>query len=401
MDRKPDMTARKKLIVMPLGLRIDWSADYEYQTAVALAKRNVVILFAIGEGGSIRQYLQRPFPILRRIHAGLYLYRPIYLLPFQRISFIRRLNAQIASRTLRLFIMLCDQWRKLPKLYWSFSLQKEILPYYFGKGYFAIYDCVDDIPSSKRNKPVPQFVHEQQTIAQSQLVLTNSSTLYALHKRNHPWVVKTEEGLFALDVFSSLPRTPVPVDMRPIPKPRVVFIGNINNRLDFPLIERMARNMPDISYVFIGGEDPQYVGRNGAPLDQGLTRLKILPNIYFLGKKPKHMMPAYVSATDIGFIPYDTRDTFNMRSYPMKISEYFYYGIPVLSTALPEVKKLYPFARTFASASEGARIIHTLLSSRWPASSKKAQRRIAKANAISTKIARVETLLHAYFPERF
>ena len=64
-----------------------------------------------------------------------------------------------------------------------------------------------------------------------------------------------------------------------------------------------------------------------------------IPNVHLLGRRPHDALPAYCKGFDVGWIPYriDERMTF---VNPIKLREYLSAGLPVVSTAVPEVVRL-------------------------------------------------------------
>jgi uncharacterized SAM-binding protein YcdF (DUF218 family) len=81
---------------------------------------------------------------------------------------------------------------------------------------------------------------------------------------------------------------------------------------------------PALHFVFVGPEqtDP--------------AAIKSLPNVHFLGPKPHGDLPSYISGFDAALIPYLLTE-YTASVYPTKLNEYSAMGIPVISTALPEV----------------------------------------------------------------
>jgi len=62
------------------------------------------------------------------------------------------------------------------------------------------------------------------------------------------------------------------------------------------------------------------------------------PNIHLLGNRSYDELPAYVQAFDVGIIPYVLND-WTRSVDPLKLLEYLAAGIPVVTTAIPEVFK--------------------------------------------------------------
>ncbi len=382
----------KHLIVMPFAFPWNWSADYEKETAQQLAKKHIVVAFLVGEGFTLWQFFLQPHKLIESVNDRLYLYRPLYLLPFQRFSVIRNINFRIASLMVRLWIAM-SPWKNKRKIYWSFSLQHAVFPSYFGKKYFPLYDCVDACVSENTALQRAWKRDEKKTMAESAVVFVNSSTLFAQKAGQHPHVFQTSEGLFSQEIFQDAYLKEEPDDISVIPKPRITFLGNINTRLDFLLLNKLIQMTPQYSYVFIGMEDVGFAGHATVDFSQEISRLKHMPNCYFLGKKLKNEIPRYIQSSDVGLIPYDISLAFNRYCYPMKISEYFYMGKPVLCTNIEEAKKLVPYISLFHTADEGKRQLQKLVSTPLPRSYIRAMRKIAKSNSIATKCQYVETVL--------
>jgi glycosyltransferase involved in cell wall biosynthesis len=116
----------------------------------------------------------------------------------------------------------------------------------------------------------------------------------------------------------------VPADLTAVPRPRIGFYGTLQSWVDFELIAHVARARPAWSIVLIG----QQLG--------DLSAIRGIPNIHLLGQRRHAELPAYCKGFDVGIIPYriDERMTY---VNPLKMREYLSAGLPVVSTAVPEV----------------------------------------------------------------
>lgn len=117
---------------------------------------------------------------------------------------------------------------------------------------------------------------------------------------------------------------PIPADIVGIPRPIIGYSGLVAARLDFELLLAAARARPDWSFVFVG-----HVREQGA--HSWIQRLKVLPNVYFLGCKPVDETPYYVRRFDVSMIPYRT----NLRARhagPLKLYEYAAASTPIVAT---------------------------------------------------------------------
>jgi glycosyltransferase involved in cell wall biosynthesis len=120
--------------------------------------------------------------------------------------------------------------------------------------------------------------------------------------------------------------TAVPADLAALPRPRIGFYGTLQSWVDFELIAHVARARPGWSIALIG----QQLG--------DLTAIRGLPNVHLFGQRRHDELPAYCKGFDVGVIPYriDERMTY---VNPLKLREYLSAGLPVVSTAVPEVQR--------------------------------------------------------------
>lgn len=137
-----------------------------------------------------------------------------------------------------------------------------------------------------------------------------------------------------------------PQDVLPIPRPIVGFVGVLHATIDFGLLEMLARSHPEWSLMLVGPVESLDAADIGT--FEGLRRL---PNVYYLGAKPPDPLPDYVNSCDVGLIPYRI-NTFTSFGDPQKLYEYFACGKPVVSTAMPSVRRFSPLARV-ADSPEG------------------------------------------------
>ena len=63
-----------------------------------------------------------------------------------------------------------------------------------------------------------------------------------------------------------------------------------------------------------------------------------IPNIHLLGQKKHAELPAYCKGFDVGLIPYRLGERMKFVN-PLKLREYLSAGVPVVSTAVPEVMR--------------------------------------------------------------
>ncbi|AMG12072.1 glycosyltransferase family protein [Vibrio vulnificus] len=106
------------------------------------------------------------------------------------------------------------------------------------------------------------------------------------------------------------------------------FYGSLSQWLDYPLIERVASQLPHWGFVFIG------------PCEFDSNPLPKLPNVIYLGKKAHHALPRYSQHWDVSWLPFVINQQIKYCN-PLKLLEYLAAGTPVLSKNFPAVEKFY------------------------------------------------------------
>lgn len=119
----------------------------------------------------------------------------------------------------------------------------------------------------------------------------------------------------------------IPEDIRHMEGPIIGYSGAITSWCDLELIEQAAINFPHCNIVMIG---PLY----------NISNVPLRSNLHWLGIKPYRQLPSYLQRFDVGIIPFK-RSSMVDAVNPIKMWEYMASGLPVVTTAIPEVKK-YP-----------------------------------------------------------
>lgn len=123
---------------------------------------------------------------------------------------------------------------------------------------------------------------------------------------------------------AALEPLPAPADIADVRAPILGFFGLIHDWIDQTLLARVADAFPHATMVLIGKTrvDVSELGRR--------------PNVRLLGQKPYDELPAYAARFDIGLIPFAINELTRAVN-PIKLREYLSAGVPVVSTALPEL----------------------------------------------------------------
>lgn len=330
------MKKSPRLIIIPFNLPWEWSTDYTNQTAFELGKRNnFVICYMWSEYYSLFEYLRmKRLPVfIKHSLKNICLFYPIHWLPFRRFIFITQLNEKINLILLKIYVLYLTLRKNIKrKIIWIFDPQLAHFVKHFKKYWFLIYDCVDYFPGAvplTLKKNVEKS--EKLLLRKADLVVANS-TILVKYLRKHRKDVRLVPQGFRLDSFKG---KIINQKIKRGKRPLIGFVGAINNRIDYNLLYMLAKNNQNWDFALWGPlVEKQLFSDNQNTM---YSKLHSLGNVIF-GESAKDEIPGVIKEFDIGIIPYDPGLDFNRYCYPMKIFEYFYMGIPTISTDIIELR---------------------------------------------------------------
>lgn len=195
-------------------------------------------------------------------------------------------------------------------------------------GFPIVYDC-HDVLSGFRNVAADIIEAEDRLFETSDLVLFSARRLQADNVARHP-SLQSKSLLVRNGVDESWLETSGRMERHATAKQDGVTIGYVG-ALDFWFdIESMAyaaATHPEWHFVLIGRVE-----------DKRILHLKRFPNVRFLGEIPHSELHAYVSKFTAALIPF-VRNELTMGTNPIKLYEYFSYGLPVVGARLPELEE--------------------------------------------------------------
>lgn len=149
-----------------------------------------------------------------------------------------------------------------------------------------------------------------------------------------------------------------PADIAQLPRPLLGFVGTLEDRLDWPLLGRVADAFPRGSIVLVG-RDPAPRPRERWYADYRSVRGR--PNVHGVGWRTQDEVGRYNAAFDACLIPYRLDHPFNQASCPTKVMDYMATSRPVVSTALPECRLYDGLFEIAESADEFIAAIRTIV----------------------------------------
>jgi len=287
-----------------------WIDSYRLRSAPEFKKRKEY--FKGKDHGIIRTEINNlsivvipPLPSIHFLPEG-FIYRKL-LVTTEKII-VKRLQKVISSQNITDFIFIN-----------SFVFHYPNLADYI-KPQTAIYHCVDPVITPYDIKH--GLVSEKILIQKSDLVICTSKKLYEEKKKAHPhtyFIPNAADINHSIKAINS--KTEVHSSLARIKKPIIGYFGNIERRIDYSLLEEVAANNPDKSFVFAG------------PVEKHLVPESFfsIPNVYFTGRVDYNMMPNVLKAFDVALIPFKkTQESSTV--FPLKLFEYLGAGKPVVAT---------------------------------------------------------------------
>lgn len=261
------------------------------------------------------------FSGIDKVNENFFVFTPL-VLPFPTSKIARHVN----SILLQLYLVIYTKKLSMKNLQiWTFM---PTMVDFAGKlnERFLLYYCVDEWSEFSFIDKDTMKDMEIRLLKKSDLVITTADTLYKEKSKYNNNTHLVRHGV-DYDMFSkaTMQNTIIPSDLKIIPEPRIGFFGLIHEWIDVNLIKYVAENNPDMNFVFIG------------KVATDVTSVKNMSNVYFLGQKNYTELAGYCRGFSVATIPFVVNElTINVN--PIKLREYLAAGLPVVSTALPEIE---------------------------------------------------------------
>ena len=189
----------------------------------------------------------------------------------------------------------------------------------------VVYDCMDEFQAFMHSEPeTRQF--ERRMLKRADIVFAGGRSLFEAKKEFNPNVHLFPCGVeFEHFARATAPDTEVADEMKRIPRPVIGYVGAVDERLDYDLLQASARENPGWSFVLIG-----------PLLKVKPERLFGMPNVFYLGAKPYAELSKFMKAFDVAMMPFAITEL-TLKISPTKTLEYMSAALPVVSSRVPDV----------------------------------------------------------------
>jgi glycosyltransferase involved in cell wall biosynthesis len=201
----------------------------------------------------------------------------------------------------------------------------------------VVYDCMDEL-SAFKNAPRQLIQRENALFKMADLVFTGGRSIYNAKRNRHPDVHCFPSSVDAGHFRRATQDHPL---QAALPRPRLGYCGVIDERINLPLIDAVAKARPEWQIVMVGPT---------VKIDtQDLPRR---PNIHWLGQQSYDDLPAFISGWDVCLLPFALNEATRYIS-PTKTLEYMACGRPSVSTSIRDVVEPYGHVVNIADTPEG------------------------------------------------
>jgi glycosyltransferase involved in cell wall biosynthesis len=144
-----------------------------------------------------------------------------------------------------------------------------------------------------------------------------------------------------------------PPDLAHLSRPYLGYVGSLEDRVDWELMDQISQTFPDASIIVLGRVKKPV----REPWWDSCARFLSRPNVHAMGWRAQQDLARYYQAFDVTLIPYLINHAFNRVCNPTKIMDAMGSGRPIVATAIPECRL---HTERFHVAEDGEAFIGTI-----------------------------------------
>ena len=196
------------------------------------------------------------------------------------------------------------------------------------------YDLCDDYNEKNKDKKslIARLIkkNDDYLTKNADIMFVSSEKLFQDRLPFNPNIFRVPNGVH-LDLFKgNQSLLTEPARLEHVPRPRLIYIGNISATIDLGLLQLINKTHPEWSLVMIG------------PLHEKMfiNTLKKIDTVYLLGVKSYEETIAYLKFSDVAIIPY-LKSPWSISIDSMKMYSYIASGKPVVATGIGGVDNFH------------------------------------------------------------
>ncbi|WP_158883344.1 glycosyltransferase [Rhodanobacter sp. L36] len=282
-------------------------------------------------GRDLRRAFRKISSALRRpVQIGPNFWRcTVPQLPFRRVPGVETFNRLFSRWAVKRNMRVLGDCRRIS---WFVVPHPGFLAKKLGEE-LCVYYCIDDYAAHPGVDTTLIAERDRELTERADLVFVAPPALLEAKRAINPNTRFSPHGVdVALFARAMDPATEIPALARDLPHPVVGYFGSIHEWIDVELIEWLARERPQWTFLLVG-----HAAIN-------ISGLRALPNVVLAGTQPYAELPNWAKAFDVAIIPYRlNRQVANAN--PLKLREYLATGRPVVSVGNPEIEKFSRWVR--------------------------------------------------------
>ena len=192
----------------------------------------------------------------------------------------------------------------------------------------VVYDCMDDLTSFRGAAPMLLDL-ERELLTRADVLFTGGASLHEAKAESHPNAHCFPSSIDAPHFAAAREPGPEPADHARIARPRIGYMGVVDERVDLDLVTAVADARPEWQVVMLG----PVVKVDDDALPQRA-------NLHWLGPRDYADLPRYLRGWDVAIMPF-ARNAATRFISPTKTPEYLAAGLPVVSTGIRDVVRPY------------------------------------------------------------
>jgi len=195
---------------------------------------------------------------------------------------------------------------------------------------FVVADIIDDqrlFPdfNEKRRRQVAD--EYEPILREADAVFSNCQPICDAFAALRPDIHLVPNGA---ELFPEAENWPASEELAGLPRPIIGYAGNLRDRVDFDLVEKIAGRFPHATIILMGSA-------HGRPeVAQMAARC---PNLRLLGSRVYEEAQRIIRGFDVAIMPH-LKCELSDRMNPLKLYVYFSLGVPIVSTAVANIEDL-------------------------------------------------------------